>query len=408
MLIELHLLQNFAPSNLNRDDTGAPKDCELGGHRRARISSQSIKRAIRQTFKSEELLSAEHLAARTKRAAEAIARRLVERDGTRGAEDATTVAGALLNAIKSGLHIVADGKTQYLLFLGGSELDGAAGVAEAHWDALLAAGGASATPEQDGDAPASRQRGGRAANRQNPATALPSDVRADLIRKLDGGRSSDLALFGRMIADLPEQNVDAASQVAHAISTNRVSMEMDFYTAVDDLKPDDTAGADMLGTIEFNSACFYRYSNVDLAQLRRNLGNDEDLARRTLQAFLWASILAIPTGKQNSFAAHNPPSLILAVARESGPWNLANAFVKPIWPKRDDDLVGLSVAALDAYWQSLTTMYGTRGIVGRWVCTTDPDGLTALKDGLEGNVDALVARVAGAASFADRERAGRP
>lgn len=406
MLVELHLLQNFAPSNLNRDDTGAPKDCELGGHRRARISSQSIKRAIRQTFKSEDLLSEEQLAARTKRAAQAVADRLIQRDSSRSAEDAAAVAGALLNSIKSGLHNVADGKTQYLLFLGGAELDGAASVAEQYWDALLTAGSALPSAEGEEVATPARGRGRRGAGQAAPGVSVPPAIRAALIQKLDGRRSADLALFGRMIADLPDQNVDAASQVAHAVSTNRVSMEMDFYTAVDDLKPDDTAGADMLGTIEFNSACFYRYSNVDLAQLRRNLGS-EDLARETLRAFLWASILAIPTGKQNSMAAHNPPSLILAVAREHGLWNLANAFVRPIWPGRDGDLVDLSVQALDRYWQALTTMYGTRGIVGQWVCTTDPGALTGLNGVTVGNVDVLVEQVLGAASFADRERTGR-
>jgi CRISPR system Cascade subunit CasC len=413
MLVELHLLQNFAPSNLNRDDTGAPKDCELGGHRRARISSQSIKRAIRQTFKIEELLGTEHLAARTKRAAQAIAERLKARDGDRTMEDATAVAGALLNSIKGGLHNTADGKTQYLLFLGGSELDGAASVATTYWDALLAAGRAAATPasedggEQQPAAPSRAGRAGRAPRQANAASTLPPAVRTDLINQLDGGRSADLALFGRMIADLPDQNVDAASQVAHAVSTNRVSMEMDFYTAVDDLKPDDTAGADMLGTIEFNSACFYRYSNVDLAQLRHNLGDDEDLARQTLRAFLWSSILAIPTGKQNSMAAHNPPSLVLAVARESGPWNLANAFVKPVWPGRDGDLVKQSVGALDDYWGKLTAMYGARGILGQWLCTTEQESLATLRAAFVENVDALVGQVLGAASFADRERAGR-
>ena len=51
MIIELHMLQNFAPSCLNRDDTNSPKECEFGGYRRARISSQCIKRAIRFTGK---------------------------------------------------------------------------------------------------------------------------------------------------------------------------------------------------------------------------------------------------------------------------------------------------------------------------------------------------------------------
>ena len=407
MLIELHLLQNFAPSNLNRDDTGAPKDCELGGHRRARISSQSLKRAIRQTFKSEELLAPAYLAERTKRAARAIADRLRTLDGSRSEADALAVCGALLNTIKPGLHNVADGKTQYLLFLGGAELDGAAAVASEYWDQLLTAANLQA-PAEDAEQPPARGRGGRAQRQTAAAGNLPPSVRADLIQKLNGERSADLALFGRMIADLPDQNVDAASQVAHALSTNRVSMEMDFYTAVDDLKPDDTAGADMLGTIEFNSACFYRYSNVDLAQLKHNLGGDDELARQTLKAFLWASILAIPTGKQNSMAAHNPPSLILAVARESGPWNLANAFVRPVWPGRDGDLVRQSIDALDGYWQKLTTMYGTHQVRGQWVCTTDPEGLTALAGARVPNVDQLVNEVLAAASFEKRAGAVRP
>lgn len=405
MLIELHLLQNFAPSNLNRDDTGAPKDCELGGHRRARISSQSLKRAVRHTFKSEELLAPEYLAARTKRAAQAIADRLTREDGARSNEDALAVGGALLNTIKANLHSTADLKTQYLLFLGGGELDGAAAVANQYWEPLLAA--ARAQPASDGVEPATRGRGTRQARAATDVT-LPAAVRAELIQKLNGQRSADLALFGRMIADLPDQNVDAASQVAHAISTNRVSMEMDFYTAVDDLKPDDTAGADMLGTIEFNSACFYRYSNVDLAQLKHNLGGDDELARQTLKAFLWASILAIPTGKQNSMAAHNPPSLILVVARESGPWNLANAFVKPVWTGRDGDLIRQSVEALDGYWQKLTTMYGAGQILGQWVCTTEPDSLNALGGAAVLNVDTLVREVLACASFEKRVAVARP
>ena len=152
-----------------------------------------------------------------------------------------------------------------------------------------------------------------------------------------------------MIANLPEKNVEASCQVAHAISTNKVEVEFDFYTAVDDLKPDDTAGADMLGTVEFNSACFYRYANVDTNQLIENLGGDTELARTTLNAFLRASVDAIPTGKQNSMAAHNPPSLMMTVVRERGQWNLANAFLKPVRPQGDSDLVQGSVMALDDY-----------------------------------------------------------
>lgn len=376
MFIELHLIQNFAPSNLNRDDTNSPKDCEFGGHRRARISSQSLKRAIR--F---EPIFAETTAARNGERSKWLTRPIKQRllDAGKSEEDARTVATALVNAYAGKMDARQPEKSSVLVYFSNEEVERIVSALLDNWDAVHAGAGKGAAP-------------------------------ADLVKELvkeTGDRTSapDIALFGRMLAEKPELNIDAACQVAHAISTHRVSMEMDFYTAVDDLKPDDTAGADMLGTIEFNSACFYRYSNVDLAQLRENLGSDEDLARQTLRAFVRASILAIPSGKQNSMAAHNPPSLVLAVARESGPWNLANAFVRPVWPGRDGDLVGLSVKALDGYWQKLTTMYGTSGIVGRWLCTTEPDSLNVLRGALVENVDALVEQVLGAASFGQRGRA---
>nr|WP_240030536.1 type I-E CRISPR-associated protein Cas7/Cse4/CasC [Thermus scotoductus] len=74
----------------------------------------------------------------------------------------------------------------------------------------------------------------------------------------------DLALFGRMLADRPELGVDAAAQVAHALSTHKVDREFDFYTAVDDLNPKEETGAGMMGDVEFYSATLYRYALVDL------------------------------------------------------------------------------------------------------------------------------------------------
>ncbi len=119
--------------------------------------------------------------------------------------------------------------------------------------------------------------------------------------------------------------------MAHAISTNRVSVDMDFYTAVDDLQPKDETGAGMMGTVEFDSACFYRFSVVDFDELVKNLNGDREMAMRALNAYLYAAITAIPTGKQNSMAAHNPPSMVLTVVRDKGqPMSLANAFVRPV------------------------------------------------------------------------------
>ncbi|GFP20300.1 CRISPR system Cascade subunit CasC, partial [Candidatus Hakubella thermalkaliphila] len=173
--------------------------------------------------------------------------------------------------------------------------------------------------------------------------------------------TDDIALFGRMLAEQPGRNTDGSCQVAHPISTHKVDMEFDFYTAVDDLNPKEEPGAGMMGVVRFNSACYYRYALVDRDQLARNLAsktertngawiqaletNDYEESDKVIEAFLEAMVYAIPTGKQNSFAAQNLPSFGLFVRRKDGvPISLANAFCKPVRSTKDaDDLVGLSV-----------------------------------------------------------------
>jgi CRISPR system Cascade subunit CasC len=180
-----------------------------------------------------------------------------------------------------------------------------------------------------------------------------------------GRKAVDLALFGRMVADAPERNVEAACQVAHAISTHRVNADLDFFTALDDLQPQGEPGAGMMGTVEFNSACMYRYALLDLVQLKNNLEGDAELALEAALAFLKASVQAVPSGKQNSMAAHNPPSLVMVVIRTAGvPWSLANAFQHPVTAGTPDQggLVEQSIRRLDAYWGRLQAVYGTTGI----------------------------------------------
>jgi len=341
--LELHLLQNFAPSNLNRDDTGSPKSCDFGGYRRARISSQSIKRAIRNEFRDQELVPENARAVRTKRVIEAVSERL--QGLGRRADAASAVVEATLSSL--GIRLADTEKTQYLLYLGEEELAALAAFSNSHWDHLaqLSSGGGAT-------------RDAKKVARQAAADALPKGAVDGLKKSLDGGRAADLALFGRMLADLPELNRNAASQVAHAISTHQVTADFDYYTAIDDLKPEDSAGADMIGTVEFNSACFYRYANLDLRQLQENLGGDADLVASTVRAFLYASRAAVPTGKQNSFAARNLPSFAFAVVRDSGFWSLANAFVRPVQARNGQDLVQLSVDALARHWGDMAAMYG--------------------------------------------------
>jgi CRISPR system Cascade subunit CasC len=173
----------------------------------------------------------------------------------------------------------------------------------------------------------------------------------------------DIAMFGRMLAEKPELNIDAACQVAHAISTHRVNMEMDFYTAVDDLLGKEETGAGMMGVLPFNSACFYRYVRIDWNQLLVNLNGDSELARRTVEAFLRAAVLAVPSGKQNSYAANNPPDFLLGVVRQDGQaWSLANAFEKPVRADMGGGFVAPSIKALDAYWGNLVERFGNGGI----------------------------------------------
>jgi len=357
MILELHLIQNFAPSNLNRSDTGSPKDCIFGGVRRARISSQCFKRAMRTYFR-ENFARPGDLAERSTRLIENIALRLAEKGRDEGQSRKVALAALTCVGLKASKKDPA--KTEYLLFMGRDEIARIAEVCDEHFEHLV----------QD---------------------KVPADTSNTVAKKLKDlmkeGKAADLGLFGRMLADLPERNRDAASQVAHAISTHKVGLEFDFFTAVDDLKPTDTAGSDHLGTVEFNSACFYRYANVNVDKLRENLQNDEDLTRATIRAYIKAAVEALPTGKQNSFATHEKPSLVYAVVRDAGMLSLANAFEKPV-RGGDNGLVAESIANLAQHYGSVTDIYGD-GAKSRLFVKTNSADASKLGDDA-GNFNALL------------------
>lgn len=331
MFVELHLLQSFGPSNLNRDDTNSPKDCEFGGHRRARISSQALKRAIRQEPKFTELTQAE-LGQRSKWLMRPLVKRLT--DAGKREELAKEIAVAFTSAYVGKMDAKNPEKSSVLLYYSPSEVELIVSHLLAQWDSVVEA------------------------EEKKRAKLLDGLVKEIIKETKERTSAPDIALFGRMLADKPELNIDAACQVAHAISTHRVQMEMDYYTAVDELLQDEEAGAGMVGFTGFNSACFYRYARIDFNQLRKNLDEDTKLARRTVQAFLRASLNAIPTGKQNAFAAQSPTDLALAVVRSDGmSWSLVNAFETPVRPSHDSGYLQPSIAALDAYWDTLTSFY---------------------------------------------------
>ncbi|MBY6276938.1 MAG: type I-E CRISPR-associated protein Cas7/Cse4/CasC [Symbiobacterium thermophilum] len=335
MFVEMHLLQNFALSNLNRDDTGAPKSCVFGGTRRARISSQCLKRAVRTYVREQALVPSELLSYRTKWLQRELANRLAA--GGVEAEQAGQVAARALELLEFRLK---NGRTEYLLMVGEREIARIADLCREHAAAL-----------QGGD-------GGRKSKKEG------DNLAGLFLKALDGGDAVDIALFGRMIATHPEKNVDAAVQMAHAFSTNAIANEFDFYSAVDDLQQqddDEGAGAGMLGTVLYNSSCYYRYANVDLRQLLTNLGGDPDRALTAVRAFLLGMVHAVPTGKRTNSAPQNPPALIMAVVREHGLWSLANAFVVPVSGARGN-LMELSAKEMLAHWNQLSELYGQEGV----------------------------------------------
>jgi len=362
MYIELHMIQNFAPANLNRDDTNNPKDCEFGGVRRARISSQCIKRAIRREPVFAETTGME-IGQRTKRVMERLRRQI---GGAKPEAEVNAVLPPFVTAFLSKLD--KDGqRTMVLLYLSQAEIEGICNKLVDNWAELAD---------------------------EKKRVAAAERLAKDLVKDYKGRTSApDIALFGRMLAERPELNLDAACQVAHALSTHRVTMEMDFYTAVDDLNPDDTAGAGMMGFTGYNSACFYRYARLDWEQLVANLDGDRDLAVRTIEGFLRATVNAVPSGKQTNFAAQNPPSFLLAVVRTGGAaWSLANAFEQPVRPGRDTGLVTPSVKALDAYWGQLVRVYGKKSVAAAAVVALNGDqALDALEDARVGDLEAWIA-----------------
>jgi len=334
-LLELHFIQNFAPSNLNRDDTGAPKDAIFGGTRRGRISSQSFKKAIRDYFKANDLLPKEYIGSRTTWVVSKVGS-LLENIGKDKTEAEKRIKTALEQlGKKKKVKVDEDFRTEYLFFLGSNEFTSISKFIDENWDEL---------------------------DKKNPKI----DVKK-LEALFDGGKAVDVALFGRMLANLPERNADASCQVSHPISTHTIEREFDFFTAIDDIKQehgDADSGAGMLGTIEFYSSCMYRYISVDLDKLKENLLDDMDIFHKGVEAFLRASALSIPTGKQNSFAAFNPPAYYLSSVKEkAAPRNLTNAFERPIQKKEysDKSLSAASIERFEQYWQRMEKVFGKEG-----------------------------------------------
>jgi len=322
-LIELHILQSFPVSCLNRDDVGSPKTAVFGGVNRARLSSQSLKRAIRE-FAQDNLPAARFGGERTKLIVQPFADALKKHgvtDDKTALEHAKNIADKLAKLDAKA----EDAKVGTLTFLAPSEIDSIA----SQMAVLLQANPKSKDYEKNLD---------------------KFCKQAGLI---DG---ADIALFGRMVASLPSLTLEGAAMFSHALSTHKADNDLDFFSAVDDLKPKgDDAGAGMIGTLEFASAVYYRYAalNLDLLADADHLAKlSVDERRRVVNAFIRATLMAVPGARKNSMNAHTLPGYVLGTYKSAGqPVQLINAFEEPVRPK--SGLLAESVAALKKHQELL-------------------------------------------------------
>jgi len=327
MLIEIHMIQNHSPANLNRDDLGAPKTCIFGGATRARISSQCLKRSIRRSPEFSAALEKDG-GVRTRRLIELIAKAAASEGNQPNEQHLQAIRKVFTDG---GVGLKDENTFDILFFLPQS--------------AIKEMG--AAVRQGNGD--------------------LGKNF-AEIIGKF--AKTPDIALCGRMTefdAKGPfsglkgKFSVEAALSAAHAFSTHAVVTEVDYFTAADDV-PGQDAGAGHVNEAMFNSACFYKHFVIDFEQLKKNLATDTELAITTVQCFLEAATKANPSGKQHAFAAFNPPDGILVEVKTKSatPISYANAFADPVPDKSERGLIGESIARLGQYAHDLFEGYGIK------------------------------------------------
>ncbi|WP_461211491.1 type I-E CRISPR-associated protein Cas7/Cse4/CasC [Desulfocurvus sp. DL9XJH121] len=349
--IQLHILTSYPASNLNRDDLGRPKTVVMGNTERLRISSQSLKRAWRTSEIFQQALG-DKVGTRTKELGVCVFKALtlglplgdvlagVESPGglktlkDMAAKDIARAIAGTFGAIKADFKPKKDqDKTEAL---------------KALHEALQIEQLAHLTPvELDGVA--------RLTEACRESGAVPAAEDLELLRA--DNMAADVALFGRMLAASKRHNVEAAAQVAHAMTVHKVMVDEDFFTAVDDLNRDDS-GAGHMGVAEFGAGLFYLYVCIDRELLRETL-SDDGLAAKALAGLCRAACTVSPTGKQNSFASRAWASYCLAEKGDMQPRSLSAAFLQGL--DGSGDLLGMAIKELEDQRAKFATVYGDDG-----------------------------------------------
>ncbi|NCC16763.1 MAG: type I-E CRISPR-associated protein Cas7/Cse4/CasC [Clostridia bacterium] len=322
MLIEFHVLKNYPATNLNRDETGAPKTAFFSGQLRGRVSSQCVKRSWRKSQWFEDL----DLGIRTRNLPSLVCEELEKRGVDEKYIEATKkkITGFGNKDAKEN----NDEITSQVIFFSKADIQA---VADAVQETITECADLKAFEK------------------------ISAKQWKEKLGKLPRPVNVDIALFGRMTTDDSFKDVEAAMQVAHAISTNTVNQEADFFTAVDDLNEiyGSDQGSAMMGDIDFNSNCYYQYASLDVDQLRENLlgnENEEEILKRVLPALVQAITFSNPTGKQNSFAGHVVPSLICIEKKEKKvPISYVNAFEKPIRKNYSEDSCKAMIGEMELF-----------------------------------------------------------
>ena len=361
-MIELHILQSFPVNCLNRDDVGAPKTAFFGGCQRARVSSQCWKRSIRMLTNE---YDADLFAGQRTRF---VVRAIEQAYQAKGLDEAKAHIMASVTADALGkLDNEEKGTVKTLLYFSSEELNLVVdAMLQTEYQALLDAVLAEADEK-------------KRKKKIEPLAKLAKKAVKQLSSAVKD--AADIALFGRMVADPSDLTLEGAGLFSHALSTHQVSNEIDFFSAVDDKNTDD-AGAGHIGTLEYNSACYYRYVglNVDLLKDDAHLGHfSPEEQAQVIRLFLKATILAVPPARRNSMFAYNPPAYILGLAREGQPLSLANAFEQAVCSR--DGYVQPSVEKMEEHWATLKQMYSMESLEIRMPSENMDNLITALIKG---------------------------
>jgi len=362
--IQLHLLTAYPPANLNRDDQGSPKTAKMGGYDRLRVSSQCLKRTWRTSEIFEKIVSdgekvslfETNIPANTGTRSKSFSMEWVkpyllkqnieEVVAEKWSKDLCRAFGAMEND---------ENKLSQLTQISDIEAKGFECLVNEIVRLLVENKQTEFTNELV-DLIEKRDQKKKSDDIKKANVAITKYL-ADKV--LTEGKSSvDIAMFGRMLASSPAFNIEAACQVAHAISVHSVVIEDDYFTAVDDLnKGLEDMGAAHIGETRFAAGLFYSYICINRELLVKNLDGNGELANKAIRALTEAAVKVAPEGKQNSFASRAYASYVLAEKGDQQPRSLSIAYLKPIG-KENQDFIADSITAIIKQKDSFDKVYG--------------------------------------------------